>query len=65
MLLPGEVLDFPFHFKSRNPGIFSELWKLATSPVLNQGRQLLITLKGVSSQADLYQERRDEIEVKK
>ncbi len=63
VLLPGEVLDFPFHFKSRNPGIFSERWLLATSPVLNRGRQLLVTLKGVSWQEDLYKDRRDEIEV--
>lgn len=63
VLLPGESLDFPFYFKSRNPGIFSEMWVLATSPVLNKGRPLLVTLKGVAYQEDLYRDRRDEIEV--
>lgn len=63
VLLPGEILDFPFNFKSRNPGIFSEMWLLATSPVLNQGIPLVVTLKGVAYQEDLYKSKRDEIEV--
>ena len=63
MLLPGEELDFPFYFKSPNPGIFNEMWVLGTSPVLNRGRPLLVILKGVAFQHDLYEERRDQIEV--
>ena len=65
VLLPGEVLNFPFLFKSRNAGIFRERWLLATSPLLNQGKPIIITLKGVAWQDDIYRERRDEIEVKK
>lgn len=64
VLLPGDELEFPFYFKSLKPGIFSEMWILATSPVLNKGRPLLVILKGVACQDDLFKERRDEIEVR-
>jgi hypothetical protein len=40
------------------------MWLLSTSPVLNRGTPLVVTLKGVASQEDLNKDRRDEIEVK-
>lgn len=63
VLLPGKEIQFPFYFKSPNPGIFSEMWVLATSPVMNKGRPVVVTLKGVAFQEDLYRKRREEIEV--
>ena len=64
VLLPDQKLDFPFVFKSHNPGIFTEKWLLSTRPVLNQGRPLIITLNGVATREDVNKEKRDEIEVK-
>ncbi len=63
VLLPGEKRSFPFLFKSDNPGIFSEQWKFITSPAVNEGRPVIVTLKGVAFQEDLYKERREQIEV--
>ena len=66
VILPGRNLTLDFIFKSPNPGIFSETWEIVTRPVLlsNNGQcPLYVTLKGVSFQPDLYQEKRDKIEV--
>ncbi|XP_019849716.1 PREDICTED: MYCBP-associated protein-like isoform X2 [Amphimedon queenslandica] len=67
VILPGRNLSLDFIFKSPNPGIFSETWEIVTRPVLlsNNGQSpLYVTLKGVSFQPDLYQEKRDMIERK-
>ncbi len=63
-LRPGQKLKFPFMFKSMYAGIFSEIWLLATGPVLNQGRPFIVTLKGIATQDDIYEEDRDSVEVR-
>ena len=63
VLLPGERLEFPFVFKSPNAGIFSETWSLQTGPVLNRGRPVTVTLKGVAFQEDLNMHKREQLEV--
>ena len=66
VILPGRSLSLGFIFKSPNPGIFAESWEVVTRPVLlsSDGRSpILLTLKGVSFQPDLYHEKRAEIEV--
>ena len=66
VILPGRNLTLDFIFKSPNSGIFSETWEIVTRPVLlsNNGQSpLYVTLKGVSFQPDLHQEKRAMIEV--
>ena len=46
VILPGDTMNFPFVFKSRNAGIFTETWELITNPVLCGGAPLKITLRG-------------------
>lgn len=63
MLLPGDKLQFPFIFKSPNPGIFSETWQLDTKPTLCGGAALQVTLRGIALQEDKTKKQRNEIEV--
>ena len=63
VLLPGQSTEFPFTFKSPNVGIFSETWSLQTGPVLNRGRPITVTLKGVAFQEDLNVCKREQLEV--
>jgi len=63
VVLPGEKMAFPFLFKSEKPGIFSEQWKFVTSPILNEGRPVIVNLKGVAFQEDIYKDRRVVLEV--
>ena len=63
VLLPGQRIEFPFTFKSPNAGIFSETWSLQTGPVLNRGRPITVTLKGVAFQEDLNVQKREQLEV--
>ena len=63
VLLPGQRLEFPFIFKSPNAGIFVETWSLQTGPVLNRGRPITVTLKGVAFQDDLNINKREQLEV--
>ena len=63
MVLPGDVIKFPFIFKSPNAGIFSEQWEFQTHPVVCGGAKLLVTLRGVALKQDKYEEERTELEV--
>lgn len=63
VLLPGQVLSFPFVFKSPNAGIFTESWALQTGPVLAGGRGIRITLRGLAFQEDTNAYKREELEV--
>ncbi|ESN93296.1 hypothetical protein HELRODRAFT_181042 [Helobdella robusta] len=51
-IIPGETSEFRFHFKSLESGIFQECWSFKTHPLLNAGRSLGVTLKGVVVRAD-------------
>jgi len=50
VILPGGVIMLPFTFKSPNAGIFTELWRFSTQPVVMGGASLHIILKGVATQ---------------
>lgn len=63
IILPGREVCVDYVFKSPNIGIYSEEWELVTTPILSGGRQIVVTLKGVAFQPDLYKEKRQEIEV--
>ena len=63
LLLPGDVIKFPFIFKSPNAGIFSEQWEFQTHPLVCGGAKLLVTLRGVALKQDKYEEQRNELEV--
>ena len=63
VLLPGQELSFPFVFKSSNAGIFTETWALQTVPVLACGEVIRITLRGVASQEDVNEHKREDLEV--
>ncbi|XP_041376567.1 MYCBP-associated protein-like isoform X3 [Gigantopelta aegis] len=55
VILPGETMKFPFVFKSPNAGVFTEQWKFETRPVIIGGADLIVTLRGVALQEDVYQ----------
>lgn len=63
IILPGKQHFVPFMFKSPNVGIYSQTWQLVTRPVLSCGKPVLLTLRGIAFQEDLYQSKRKEIEV--
>ena len=64
VILPGDVLKFPFVFKSPNAGVFSEQWYFQTKPTLNTGSPLAVTLRGVALQEDKYAKQRTALEVR-
>ncbi|PAA71094.1 hypothetical protein BOX15_Mlig027551g1 [Macrostomum lignano] len=61
-LLPGELMHFPFIFKSNQPGLFTERWRLDTTPSLLGGADLTVTLRGVSLETDGNVEVRAELD---
>ena len=63
VLLPGQKAFIKFTFKSSTPGIYSECWAIETGPTLCSGRPILVTLRGVAFQPDVYKEKREQIEV--
>ena len=63
VILPGETMKFPFVFKSPNAGVFTEQWKFETRPVIIGGADLIVTLRGVALQEDVYQPERILLEV--
>jgi hypothetical protein len=62
VIRPGTAFDFPIVFQSNTPGIYSETWKLTTSPISVPENEIHITLFGVSYQVDTLKEKRDEID---
>ena len=63
VILPGQRLEFPVIFKSPNSGIFLETWLLQTGPVLDRGRPITVTLKGIAFEEDLNMNKRQQVEV--
>lgn len=61
VILPGTAFDFPIIFKSANPGLFTELWTLATYPKLAHPN--IVTLQGLAIEEDTLAQKRNEIEV--
>ncbi|XP_070834212.1 MYCBP-associated protein [Chaetodon trifascialis] len=53
VILPGDTQRMEFVFKSKEPGIKTELWQLNTHPMLMQGASMQVTLRGVA----LYQDK--------
>ncbi|XP_076584343.1 MYCBP-associated protein isoform X2 [Chaetodon auriga] len=53
VILPGDAQRMEFIFKSKEPGIKTELWQLNTHPMLMQGASMQVTLRGVA----LYQDK--------
>ncbi|KAM3623886.1 uncharacterized protein V6R79_016709 [Siganus canaliculatus] len=48
VILPGETQQMEVLFKSNEPGIRTELWRLNTHPVLLQGASVQLTLRGLA-----------------
>ncbi|XP_071943244.1 MYCBP-associated protein-like isoform X2 [Antedon mediterranea] len=63
VLLPGDSLKFPFVFKSPNSGIFTEKWHLETKPVVCNGADLEVVLRGVALKEDKNKKARNELEM--
>ncbi|XP_045895684.1 MYCBP-associated protein isoform X3 [Micropterus dolomieu] len=64
VILPGDTQRLEFIFKSKEPGIKSELWQLNTHPVLLQGASMQVTLRGVALFQDKTADQRLFIETK-
>ncbi|KAJ3300526.1 hypothetical protein HK104_010468 [Borealophlyctis nickersoniae] len=62
VILPGTAFDFLIIFKSANPGIFTEKWKLVTIPSAEEGEDRSITLQGIAIEPDANEQKRAEIE---
>ncbi|KAK6958793.1 MYCBP-associated protein-like isoform X1 [Biomphalaria glabrata] len=62
VILPGEKVTFPFVFKSSEPGVYTEQWKLETRPTVCGGAALLITLRGIGILEDKFKEQREKLE---
>lgn len=55
IILPGDVIDIPFTFKSPNAGIFTETWRLETLPRLCGKGIVQITLHGIATECDRFE----------
>ncbi|XP_076001486.1 MYCBP-associated protein isoform X2 [Genypterus blacodes] len=64
LILPGETQQVEFIFKSKAPGIQTQLWQLHTHPVLQGGASILVTLWGVALYQDTTADQRRAIETK-
>eukprot|EP01135_Chromosphaera_perkinsii_P011600 Nk52_evm39s2449 gene=Nk52_evmTU39s2449 len=56
-ILPGEEVKFPIMFKSCSAGIFTEIWRLETTPK-TQNKVPDIILRGVAHTGDLFAKQR-------
>lgn len=63
MILPGTAFDFPIVFKSTRNGMFTEIWKLVTSPTSAKGDEIAVTLRGVAYEKDMLVKKRKDVEV--
>ncbi|XP_032398071.1 MYCBP-associated protein isoform X1 [Etheostoma spectabile] len=64
VICPGDTQQVEFIFKSEEPGINTERWKLNTHPVLLQGASMQVTLRGVALYQDKTADQRLFIETK-
>ena len=55
VIAPGTTLEFPVVFKSNKPGIFSEIWKLITSPSLPQDQEITSVLQGYAIEKEIVE----------
>ncbi|KAJ3276032.1 hypothetical protein HDV01_006202 [Terramyces sp. JEL0728] len=62
VILPGTAFDFPIVFKSSRNGVFTEMWKLTTSPTSKESQEIIVTLKGVAYEKDFLVKKRNDIE---
>ena len=63
VVLPGHHVQIPFTFRSSIPGVFSEIWKLSTTPKTNDDApEVLIAVRAVSIEVDTGSTRRAELE---
>ena len=60
-VLPGDTVHFPFHFKSRKPGIFTENWVLETEPSLLSGGTISLRLYAIAYDTDEMKEKRETV----
>ncbi|KAJ1465264.1 hypothetical protein T484DRAFT_1865549 [Baffinella frigidus] len=61
-ILPGDVKEFVFTFKSDNPGAFSEGWTFEGRPKVNDTAHT-VTLKGFARVEDKTKAKRSELEL--
>lgn len=62
VILPGDSIDIPFTFKSPNAGIFTETWELETLPVLCGKGTIQVSLHGVATEYDIFEEDRKKLD---
>lgn len=53
-IIPGEVLEIPFHFHPIEAGLFSEKWRLKCEPQFMNEKCIAINLIGVCNRKHLY-----------
>ncbi|KAJ3259213.1 hypothetical protein HK103_002860 [Boothiomyces macroporosus] len=63
VILPGTAFDFPIVFKSTRNGMFTEIWKLVTSPTSAKADEIVVTLRGVAYEKDMLVKKRKDVEV--
>lgn len=62
MILPGDAYDFPVVFKSQQPGLFTQEYRLITSPHLEANVIPNIKFQGLAVEPDSTQTKRVQIE---
>uniref|UniRef100_A0A061SIY6 Mycbp-associated protein n=1 Tax=Tetraselmis sp. GSL018 TaxID=582737 RepID=A0A061SIY6_9CHLO len=63
VILPGQVKDFVFTFKSDQPGIYESYWSIATHPELPQDAKQ-VTLRGVATLRDAKKLKRHKLQAR-
>ncbi|KAJ3032732.1 hypothetical protein HK097_005128, partial [Rhizophlyctis rosea] len=62
VILPNTAFDFPIMFKSANPGIFTQRYRLVTTPRVPEWVDMTVTLQGIAIEPDTTLSKRLEIE---
>ncbi|KAJ3033439.1 hypothetical protein HDV00_006346 [Rhizophlyctis rosea] len=62
VILPDTAFDFPIIFKSANPGIFTQRYKMVTTPRVPEWVDMTVTLQGMAIEPDTTYSKRVEIE---
>ncbi|KAJ3392218.1 hypothetical protein HDU92_008570 [Lobulomyces angularis] len=58
VILPGSAFDFVVIFKSARPGVYTETWKILTSPSRSENFQNTVIFQGFAIEKDLTFEKR-------
>jgi hypothetical protein len=61
-IMPGQTIGLPLLFKSGNSGLFTEIWRLETHPVLLGGASIEIVLRGEANKQDDFEADRKKLE---